>query len=93
MPKPVYSQLSFIPGHVKKVIQYGREHLWHNKRSVYKLATICMKIIISIIEDRHDPTTVRMLNHFKCNHQTLRERMKIEFASHHGFLRNKGGTQ
>ena len=52
-----------------------------------------MNIIISIIEDRHDPTTVRMLNHFKCNHQTLLERMKLEFASRHGFIRGKGDLQ
>ena len=89
MPKPVYSKLSFIPGYVKKVIQYGREHLWHNNQGTLKLATICMNIIKHTVDDRYDPTTVRMLNHFKCDHQTLINRMKLEFASRHGFLRKK----
>ena len=89
MAKPVYSLLSFIPGYVKKVIQYGREHAWKNRQGNLKLATISMNIIKLTIDDRHDPITLRMLNHFKCDHQTLLERMKLEFASRHGFLRQK----
>ena len=51
--KPVL--LKFLPHNLKKLVDFGVEHMWKTSFQTYKNATIAMNIIIFILDLRNDP--------------------------------------
>ena len=62
MPKPVQVQLSFIAGRHQKLLELGQEHRMQTSQGTLKSATITMNLVDYLIDLRHSPDIVEILN-------------------------------
>ena len=59
---PSQVQLSFIPGKIKKLLDFGQEHRMQTSQGTLKKSAIAMNIINFIIDLRHNAEVVRILH-------------------------------
>lgn len=52
-----------------------------------KNSTVSMNVINRTLDDRYDPLTQRILNDEGGTYYSRRDKMKLEYATRHGYLR------
>ena len=87
MPKQTEVKLSFLPYIIKKLIDFGREHRMETAQGTLKNATISRKIILFILDLRHDPINNRIITHEGGTLFTLILKALHEYAARHGYIR------
>lgn len=62
MAKSKRVSLSFIAGRLKRLYAFGQEHEMYNNSGTLKLASICMKMIMFVLDLRANRDVARYLD-------------------------------